>query len=220
MRKDRNTILVLGGPVYARPFIQHGKIHMLDPSTMVPAMVDLSRVKLVVFTGGADVHPAMYGEAKNPRTISTPDRDYKEQALFDRINKRKIPMVGICRGAQFLTVMNGGSLIQHVTNHTITGTHRICTVDGEQIEVTSTHHQMMNPSGLYNVLAWAEGLSSRYEGGDSGVKMRQTRQGVKEPEVVYYDITKSLAVQFHPENMNQDTNGYKYFQKLLTEYVI
>lgn len=218
-KKRANTILVLGSANYARPFAKHGDIRLQDPTTMTPQLVPLYDVKLVVFTGGADVHPTLYGEAVNPKTKSVIKRDYNEQALFDRIHKLRIPSVGICRGAQFLTVMNGGSLVQHVNSHAITGTHPICTVDGESVDVTSTHHQMMNPSGLYQVVAWADGLSDVYEGGDSSVHLKHTKAGVKEPEVVYYDLTRSLAVQFHPEYMNEDTSGYKYFQSLLEEYI-
>lgn len=219
MKRRDNTILILGTANYARPFIKHGDIRLVDPTTMVPQTVPLHDVKLVVFTGGSDVHPELYGEAINPKTRSYPKRDYNEQSLFDRINKRRIPCVGICRGAQFLTVMNGGSLVQHVNSHAISGTHPIHTVDGKVIDVTSTHHQMMNPSGLYQTVAWAQGLSDVYEGGDSSVHLKQTKVGVKEPEVIYYDLTRSLAVQYHPEYMNEDTSGYKYFQELLEEYI-
>lgn len=220
MQKRRDTILVLGGANYARPFVKHGKIRLQEPTYMTAGVVPLHDVKLIVFTGGSDVDPMLYGEAKNPKTRSHVTRDMNEQSLFDRALKLKIPCVGICRGAQFLTVMNGGSLVQHVNNHAISGTHKIHTNGGRTIDVTSTHHQMMNPSGLYSVIAWADGLSDVYEGGDSSVHMKQTKAGVKEPEVVYYDMSKSLAVQFHPEYMNSDTAGYKYFQELLEDYVL
>lgn len=216
----RDTILIVGSPNYARPFVKHGKVKIVDPFTMTTHMTNLFDVKLVVFTGGHDVDPQLYGERKNPKTVSNYGRDVKEQSLFDRVRANNIPMVGICRGAQFLTVMNGGSLIQHVNNHAISGTHKIVLEDGHTVDVTSTHHQMMNPAGVYHVAAWAEGLSDVYEGGDEGVKMKQTRQTIKEPEVVWYNMSRSLAVQFHPEYMNEDTSGYKYFQKLLSDYVL
>lgn len=38
-------------------------------------------------------------------------------------------MVGICRGAQFLNVMAGGKMIQHVEGHAIHGTHEIVVTD-------------------------------------------------------------------------------------------
>jgi len=66
----------------------------------------------VVFTGGADVSPFMYGEKKLSVTCNDEHRDEQEKLFFERYTK--VPKVGICRGGQFLNVMNGGKMWQHV----------------------------------------------------------------------------------------------------------
>ena len=215
--EDKRThVLVLGAGIYARPFLPHGEISLVSPLT-IPDRYDWRDIKLVVFTGGADVDPSLYSERPHPKTYSDIERDKLEQDYYHAAVKGKIPMVGICRGAQFLTVMNGGSLVQHVDNHAVVGTHPIFTDKGKEVKVTSTHHQMMYPKGKFKMLAWAKGLSNKYQTGRGTVTPKTL---VDEPEVVWYGNTKSLAVQFHPEYMNEDSGGFKYFQELIKEYVL
>lgn len=186
------SILVLGGVSYSSFFKKFGEV------VVYPNAADWSKLKLIVFTGGEDVTPAYYGEEKQPYTLNNPKRDKMEETIFNAAKKLKIPMVGICRGAQFLTVMNGGKLHQHVTGHT--SSHGIKTLENELIQVTSTHHQVMRPEGTtHQMLAWDE------------------RHGVAHPEVVEYPLTNSLAIQFHPEYMAGESSAVRYSTDLIKE---
>ncbi len=218
--KEKKRVLVLGSGGYARPFASHfNSISLIQEYTPV-SNFDWKEVDLLVFTGGHDVSPSFYGEKAHKTTSSDIHRDNMEKSYYHAAIRHAIPMVGICRGSQFLTVMNGGSLYQHVYEHGRHEGHSITTNGGEKYQVTSTHHQMMKPKGKYELLAWAEGLSPSYESG-GGLTLTPKRSTlVKEPEVVWYPLIKSLAVQFHPEYMNEDSLGYLYFQELLKEYVL
>ncbi len=169
---------------------------------------------LVVFTGGSDVSPKLYNQSAHPTTTTNWARDVREMEVFNHFSQQGIPCVGICRGSQFLCVMNGGSLIQHVSNHAIYGTHEAKTHDGRTIEVTSTHHQMMYPNGgePYILLAWAEGLSHFYQGGDKDFKVGKD---FKEPEVVLWPEDKCLGFQGHPEYMPENSNAVEFFAESL-----
>jgi len=168
-------------------------------------------VVLAVFTGGEDVSPKLYGEPQLPATYSSWDRDAEEYDIFKKIRKAEIPMVGICRGAQFLCVMAGGKLVQHVDNHA--GSHHaMLTHDGRKLDVNSLHHQMQYPPASAKVLGWAETrLSNRYLGVSTPPE--------KENEVVYYPNINALGIQYHPEMMSGHSEGWKYCvemtQKLL-----
>lgn len=163
-------------------------------------------VDIVCFTGGVDVDPAMYGEPRYEMT-NTPDnsRELHDSYYFDLAVERGIPMVGICRGSQFLCVKSGGKLVQHISNHALYGTHEMLVRDviiPYTVNVTSTHHQMQYPFNLpenhYEIIACAELLSDKYEGIPEGFDMDALAiEG--EPEVVYYTKTKALGVQGHPE---------------------
>ena len=189
---------------------------------------DLNEADLVIFTGGEDVDPELYGERIGKFTHTNLERDMKEMELFDAAVKMGIPVMGICRGSQFLTVMNNGHLIQHVSNHGISTTHAITTKQKEVYQITSTHHQMMFPyyldRGDYEVIAWStEQRSDTYLDGDdeemvlpdNGVEIINIEYFFLEPEIVFYPKTKSLCIQGHPEYSQCPQNTRNYLVNLI-----
>lgn len=191
-------------------------------------MVKLSTIKksetppevdLILFTGGEDVDPVYYNEKPGKHTSYSPERDAAESRMF-RMMGYKVPKLGICRGSQFLTVMNGGKLIQHVENHAIGGMHSI-TFDHiihSKMQMTSTHHQMMYPFNLdkkdYILCAYSTNYLSPiyWNGSDKNI---QISEEFLEPEIVYYPGTNSLAIQGHPESGVMPTDA----KELVLDYI-
>lgn len=166
----------------------------IDKGHSIIPMNRLYDTDLVVFTGGEDVTPAWYGEEPGPKTFYNPIRDKKERDIFVNCEMMSIPMVGICRGGQFLNVMNGGKMLQHVQGHT--KSHMMQDIYDQWALVSSTHHQMMirHPSGLQ--VAWAmEGCSKQAFVGNQYIEVEEDI----DTEVVYYASTNSLCFQPHPE---------------------
>lgn len=181
-----------------------------------------SKVALVVFTGGTDVDPALYGEKRYDGTdFSDKQRDKHEQRCFHRARELGIPMVGICRGSQFLCVMAGGKLVQDVNKHG--GYHGLKTHDGRVIECNSTHHQMQRPPAGAQILAMAEPRrSDRYlsmDGveGDEPIDIRDQMPG--DVEVVYYPNIKALGVQYHPEYSSAPEECIDYYKQVVREFL-
>lgn len=180
---------------------------------------DLSEADIMLFTGGEDVHPALYGE-ENTHSYVNLNRDLLEQKEFKQsLLYPNLLRLGICRGSQFLTVMNGGKLIQHVENHGIGGTHSVIAKEGGMLEITSTHHQMHYPFNLtedeYEIIAYAyPKRSSIYLG--SGLDVAKI---TCEPEITYYPKTNSLAIQGHPEYMDLVSPIVLYLNKLIKKYL-
>lgn len=176
---------------------------------------------VVLFTGGSDVSPHLYGEEEGRFTRPFPRRDWVERRFFNNAVERKLGMIGICRGAQFITVMNGGSLVQHVSHHG--SWHFIRTKDDEFV-TSSTHHQMMNPYDLdpkdYSILGWADQLSHTYMDGQDRQVPRFWKPGTKEPEVVFYPKIRALAIQGHPEIMQVSSPGVQQFHKWTKELIL
>lgn len=172
---------------------------------------------VMVFTGGEDVSPNLYGDQKHPYTHNSYHRDVFERAIFDAALERDVPMIGICRGAQFLNVMSGGRMYQHVDEHT--RSHPLVDMQtGETIYVTSTHHQMMLPQGKYELVAVSQ-LRGKREWFEGEIFKRDISE--QDNEVVYYPLTKCLCFQPHPE-MGQGAADYegmrKYFRSLITRF--
>lgn len=184
---------------------------------------NIEKDDLILFAGGTDVNPKLYGE-KHGTWTSRPDlqRDAFERSIFELYPDN--PKLGICRGAQFLNVMNGGKLIQDVTGHAIGATHPMHTIDGRVIPVTSTHHQMMCPISTGELLAWAYGRSTHYMDGNNEDVGRNflgvgKRDVVMEPEIVFYPNTKSLCIQGHPEYLFPKHEFWKYTCELAYQYL-
>ena len=68
-----------------------------------------------LFTGGQDVDPAVYGTQKLELCGEcSPERDTMEKCLLDVAMKRDMPVLGICRGIQFINAALGGTLWQDI----------------------------------------------------------------------------------------------------------
>lgn len=154
---------------------------------------------LVCFTGGADVSPELYGDVNYASSTNT-TRDLECIYLYNLSSQLDIPCVGICRGGQFLNVMNGGKMDQHITQHG-TGSHELTTHKGERILVSSTHHQAIKPlEGEAELVVWD----------DSG----------QVGEVVVYGRGSEcdLCFQPHPEYGGFD-ECTDYFFDLIEEFI-
>lgn len=176
----------------------------------------------VLFTGGADVDPSVYGEPMGSRTSSNIERDIFEERKFKQALELEKPMLGICRGAQFLCVMAGGRLVQHQND--IGFIHAMHTWDGQKIKVTSTHHQAMYPwnlpKGSFKVLGWGKGCSKTHlDGNDEEMDL----PGNMEMETVYFPKIRALGIQSHPEmmftNLPEDKLTISYFRDLLDKTI-
>jgi len=181
----------------------------------------LARIDLILFTGGKDVNPYIYKEDKiHHMTRVNNRRDITESVMFNKYPVT-IPKMGICRGAQLLTALSGGKVIQHVTNHL--SSHNIITSEGKTINVISTHHQMMYPNNIdskhYKLLGTTlKKISTRYESGEG--KDFPVPKDFKEPEIVYYKNTRSLAIQGHPERSYSSKGFKEYSYELLNKLLL
>ena len=105
------------GQRYARAVAQaDGHVVMVPPITeslgSIAALV--ARVDAVVLHGGGDIDPARYGEEPSTDQLYgiVPEHDTLEIAVLEAALTRDIPVLAICRGAQLLNVVLGGSLVQ------------------------------------------------------------------------------------------------------------
>lgn len=116
-----------------------------------------------LLTGGQDVGPALYGGADPGRCgEQSPERDAMEQKLLALARAQDKPVLGICRGIQFLNAALGGTLWQDLAqeypsevNHHQTGAydapiHTVQLLSGtpladllgkDTLPVNSYHHQ-------------------------------------------------------------------------------
>lgn len=191
----------------------------------------LEQADLVIFTGGADVHPIFYSKEKPVDNISHDlKKDEREVLIYNNALQMNIPMLGICRGAQFLTVMNGGKLIQDVFPQS-SGQKEIITTSNEghkKLVVQSDHHQEMYPINLkdedYKILGFSF-YSPIYRAlhHKKNINMKDFLYGIT-LENVFYPDTQCLCVQTHPEWLDDlrtgENESLEYFNTLLESLML
>lgn len=203
------------------------KVYIASPSFQYINMMEqagweitsiLETADLVLFTGGADVNPELYDEAVHPQTGISRRRDSEDAIIFLDAKDLGLPMVGICRGGQFLNVMNGGKMYQHVTGHSIGGTHSLLDVrNGRILPVSSTHHQMMRAGPLGEVIGTGGNRTDGKEFMSDGEIVYDPAYDEPDVEVVLYKGTRILCFQPHPEFFQPEHECVRYFHELLEE---
>lgn len=104
-------------PGYFGGIEQAGGLPIMLPLTSEPDELEQAAAMCdgFLFTGGQDVAPAVYGEEASPLCgESCPERDAMEQALLKLAVGLDKPVLGICRGIQFINAALGGTLYQHL----------------------------------------------------------------------------------------------------------
>lgn len=71
---------------------------------------ELGNLDGIIIGGGDDVGVHLYGGELLAHSSQDPERDALELTLIDAAEKRRLPMLGVCRGAQLINVVRGGTL--------------------------------------------------------------------------------------------------------------
>jgi gamma-glutamyl-gamma-aminobutyrate hydrolase PuuD len=75
----------------------------------------LDALDALIFSGGPDLDPDLYGETPHAETNGiVTERDRAELTLLEAALARDLPLLAICRGSQILNVARGGDLVQHL----------------------------------------------------------------------------------------------------------
>lgn len=195
------VFIVGGGPAYGRMFIEAGFTLALN----------IEDCDLVQFTGGADVNPSLYGHGVHPTTSYNRADDARDAQFYEHAKRLGLPMAGICRGGQFLNVSNGGKLVQDTNKHATSAGHLAYDLESKAaIAVSSTHHQMMIPHVSARVVAVAHEATYKYTV-PSSITLDVHSNMKDDVEVVYYNATKCLCFQPHPEFVGVEQCRDYYF---------
>lgn len=214
------TFGISGGSVFRSPW--HDFATVVVPRSYGDFVDQSDEIDLVIFGGGGDIHPSLYGHNDVGSHVgSTPSaRDVNELASYRVCLKKEIPVFGICRGAQLACIMADGFLVQNVTNHAGSN-HMIQDIrDDKEYEITTAHHQMMGLEGTkHELIAKMPKPISRGYLYDKGGKNKYSVIDM-EPEIVFFPEIRSLAVQGHPEFMSSSHPTVVYVRGLVNKYLL
>jgi putative glutamine amidotransferase len=197
---------------YYRALLAAGALPVVIPTMEKRSVLAeyLDRLDGFVFTGGLDLPPHAYGQAKHPQTQECdPKRFASDRLLAELALEREIPVLAICMGVQLLNVVYGGTLIQHIESdvgheskdlgndsfHAIiieeeSQLRRV--VGTSEMEVNSAHHQAVEKvaPGLRVVARASDGIVEAVEMTDRGF---------------------FLGVQWHPERIFERPEQQRIF---------
>jgi L-glutamine-phosphate cytidylyltransferase len=149
--------------------------------TNVAEFLENINVEGVILSGGNDVSSQLYGGNIESNSQSS-SRDKTEHQMVNYCIQNKIPLLGICRGIQFLNVYFGGKLVTF--NDHLPGTnHQVNCFEselGEAFNVNSYHNQGFTENELGNELKVFARDSNIIEG-------------------IYHPDLPIAAIQWHPE---------------------
>lgn len=183
---------------------------------IIPPQADMDMVAGMIhgwlIPGGADIDASHFGEENHPAVgLQDPARYEAEARLYQAIDP-SLPVLGICYGCQFLNVVRGGSLEQHVPDRVGHAEHTSGTLQSyplvdsqlkeivgvDLIEGKSYHHQAVNRlgSGLT--------ITSRHE--DGTVEALEST-----------DRPWMIGVQWHPERTPDDEATRRLFEAFVAK---
>ena len=206
---------------YADAVSRSGHIPVVIPRFGTEVQFDalVAKLDVLIMTGGEDFDPSLYKAAKSPKlgTVNAP-RDAFDFRLLNAARRRRLPVIGICRGCQLLNIAFGGTLWQDLPSEfpvanvqhrnvyhkiSVSPDSRIARVIGRtDVLVNSYHHQAVKDL--------APGFRIVAKAPDGVV------------EAVECDSYPAIGVQFHPEKMlcgEKDATFAAFFREMLSLFV-
>jgi len=159
-------------------------------------------VDLVIFPGGADINPEIYGQLNfcSGVDIDSIRRDIYEIKVLEIAKSLAKKVLGVCRGHQLVNAALGGTLIQEVG----------------WILPHRAYHELLDAEGI--VGEFFETVNSLHHQGvlspGDGQTVTSTFGGIVEST----ESENIITVQFHPETMN-DTQASRFFQYILQDWI-
>ena len=217
--QEKESLWMLPG--YMEGIMEAGGIPVILPLTSDATVIRplLDTVHGILLTGGHDVDPILYGEEKMPEcgTICK-ERDEMESELLKQALERNLPILGICRGIQFLNAYLGGTLYQDLVKQ------RPSDVEHHQkppYDVPVHDVEILEDGSLYRLLNTSRLSVNSYhhqaikQKADCLKTMAVSEDGIVEA-VEMTDRKFVWALQWHPEFSHKtDGNSRKIFEEFV-----
>lgn len=189
-----------------RAITQFGGVPIVLPNLVIDEITEIANtINGLLLTGGGDIDPTLFGEEPLPGLGNiVPERDLFEMALVKRMLELNKPILGICRGAQIMSIAMGGDMYQDIYSQkngpllqhdqqapNWHGSHFVEVTEGsllrkivgmDKFKVNSYHHQALRnmPEGFIVSGVASDGVIEAFE-------------STKHPF--------ALGIQWHPESL-------------------
>ncbi len=167
------------------------------------------QIEGIILSGGNDVDPLMYGSRRTEGLSLALKRDRIEKAMLEYAVSHHLPVLGVCRGMQFINAYFGGKIIDFREKgicHPAGKEHPHSVIImqnqeslGKEAKVNSYHNQGLTEKELSSQLrAFAVSAEGIVEG-------------------FYYPSLPIVGVQWHPERNSPDEEFNKKLMKAFVD---
>ncbi|OQY98974.1 MAG: hypothetical protein B6D35_10630 [Candidatus Brocadia sp. UTAMX2] len=150
----------------------------------------------IILSGGGDVSPALYCGRVGDEAMSD-ERDMIESELLEMAVTKRIPVLGICRGMQFINVFFKGGLVRDIVkisgeeNHEPPCTHKIAITD-ERLKALMGDENEITTNSYHRQGILQEGLGK-------GIRAFAVHNRLELIEGICHEEYPIAGVQWHPE---------------------
>ena len=190
---------------------QYNLLPLLVSPTLEKEAIDIlyEQADGVFFFGGSDINPHQYNQDSHEKTQALePTRDSLEISIMRRVLKDNKPFMGVCRGAQIMSIAAGGTLHQDVITLAPEECHGGSNGETYQDILANKHHHSIlvnETSKAYKVLGKTTVRVNSGHHQSIEVPGEGIRIAAKSPEGVV-EITEAIdpkhfcfGLQCHPE---------------------
>ncbi|HEY8750001.1 MAG TPA: gamma-glutamyl-gamma-aminobutyrate hydrolase family protein [Tepidisphaeraceae bacterium] len=172
----------------------------------------------ILLSGGNDLDPSLYGEPYHPKAVPIdPARQGFETALLAEVERRRMPVLGICLGSQLMNVFRGGSLTQFIP-----GENRTPQIEHRKTDdIMPRHAVRVNSDSL---VAKAVGKTDINANSSHKQAVKNVGRGLRiigtAPDGIIEGIEDPsfplfLGVQWHPERLHNEPDHLALFRLLV-----
>lgn len=194
------------------PYLEYIRFLGADPKILFMGEYD-PEVEMLLLPGGSDVDPQRYGQIPSvANSKANPQLEYFDLNILPYYIENKVPIFGICRGMQSLTVAMGGSLDQDMKglhHHGFSTKHR-----GEEVNKIKIDENISHPFRSYLRDLINPPRNTKYEEDvnsihhqcviDPGDMEELAHEQDGTIEAVHHPDLPIAGVQYHPEELVSD----------------
>ena len=163
-------------------------------------------IKAIILSGGNDINPELYNQKPVYIRDLSVFRDNTERKLLEIAIKKRLPVLGICRGMQFINVFFGGRIIQNIKEHVATRhgvkiiDHSLSKLLNKTIIVVNSYHN--------------QGISKECLPPELKAFALSEKDGIVEG--IYHQNYPIAGIQWHPERPG---SAKEYDKKIIRAFI-
>ncbi len=172
----------------------------------VKKLLESIPIKGIILSGGNDINPTSFGEEVQEGLSLSLRRDLVETELLNIAIEKKLPVLGICRGMQFINTFFGGKVtdLRKRYSHLPSKNH--------QITITAKQDLFGTESSVNSYHNWGITQTELAEPLKIFAKNGEIIEGI------YHPTLPIIGIQWHPERTSPDEELNKKIIKFIVEH--